>query len=40
MNLPTADSLKAKISSDVHDLDLVQWVEDIKSSLSKAYAVV
>jgi transposase InsO family protein len=40
MNLPTAESLKAKISSEVSDPNLICWLENWKSSLSKAYKAV
>jgi hypothetical protein len=40
MNLPTTEDLKAKISQDVQSTDQVQRLENLMSSLAKAYEAV
>jgi hypothetical protein len=40
MNVPTAESLKAQISSEVSDPNVVQWLTNLKSNLTKAYKTV
>jgi len=40
MILPNEGDLKAKISPEIHDVDLVQRLEYLTASLRKAYKVV